>query len=68
MATKVDDVAKLDFSAEMSEWIEAFDDVVAADWENGAELVEALRRAGARGRRADAERDDYAVPQHDSEA
>ncbi len=28
----------------MSEWIEAFDDVVAADWENGAELVEALRR------------------------
>jgi len=44
MATKVDDVAKLDFSAEMSEWIEAFDDVVAADWENGAELVEALRR------------------------
>ena len=44
MATKVDEVAKLDFSSEMSEWIEAFDDVVAADWENGAELVEALRR------------------------
>ena len=44
MATKVDDVAKLDFSAEMSEWIEAFDEVVASDWENGAEILEALRR------------------------
>ena len=44
MATKVDDVAKVDFSAEMSEWIEAFDDVVAADWENGTELLEALRK------------------------
>ena len=44
MATKVDDAAKVDFSAEMSEWIEAFDEVVASDWENGAEILEALRR------------------------
>src|SRR5271170_6468925 len=44
MTTKLEEAAKQDFTAEMSEWIEAFDDVVAADWENGAELVEALRR------------------------
>ena len=44
MSTKLDDAAKQDFSAEMSEWIEAFDDVVAQDWEQGAELLEALRQ------------------------
>jgi pyruvate dehydrogenase E1 component len=43
MTTKVDDAVKLDFSAEVAEWIEAFDDVVAADWEQGAEVIEALR-------------------------
>lgn len=32
------------FNAEVSEWIEAFDDVVAADWEQGAELLGALRQ------------------------
>lgn len=43
MTTKVDDAVKQDFSAEVAEWIEAFDDVVAADWEQGAEVIEALR-------------------------
>ncbi len=41
--TKVDEAVKADFSAEIAEWIEAFDDVVAADWEQGAEVIEALR-------------------------
>src|SRR5258708_13108003 len=44
MATKLDEAAKLDFKAEMLEWIEAFDDVVAQDWEQGAELLGALRQ------------------------
>ncbi|NYF80887.1 pyruvate dehydrogenase (acetyl-transferring), homodimeric type [Granulicella arctica] len=43
MTTKTEVSAKVDFSEEMSEWIEAFDDVVAADWENGTELLNALR-------------------------
>jgi pyruvate dehydrogenase E1 component len=43
MTTKLEDAAKQDFAAEMSEWIEAFDDVVAQDWEQGAELLGALR-------------------------
>ena len=47
MTMKLETPAKIDFSAEMSEWIEAFDDVVAADWEHGAELLEALRQTGA---------------------
>jgi pyruvate dehydrogenase E1 component len=44
MSTKLIDAAKQDFIAEMSEWIEAFDDVVAQDWEQGTELLEALRK------------------------
>src|SRR6201987_4364244 len=44
MTTKLEDAAKQDFAAEMSEWIEAFDDVVAQDWEQGAELLGALRQ------------------------
>src|SRR5271156_5415636 len=44
MTTKLDDAAKQDFKAEVSEWIEAFDDVVAQDWEQGAELLGALRQ------------------------
>jgi pyruvate dehydrogenase E1 component len=44
MSTKLIDAAKQDFVAEMSEWIEAFDDVVAQDWEQGTELLEALRK------------------------
>ena len=44
MTMKLEDAAKQDFAAEMSEWIEAFDDVVAQDWEQGTELLEALRK------------------------
>jgi pyruvate dehydrogenase E1 component len=44
MTTKVEEAAKQDFAAEVSEWIEAFDDVVAQDWEQGAELLGALRK------------------------
>ncbi|WP_353069048.1 pyruvate dehydrogenase (acetyl-transferring), homodimeric type [Tunturibacter empetritectus] len=44
MTTKLEEAAKQDFIAEISEWIEAFDDVVAADWEQGSELLEALRK------------------------
>ena len=44
MTTKTEVAAKADFSAEMAEWIEAFDDVVADDWEHGAALLEALRQ------------------------
>ncbi|HEU5339977.1 pyruvate dehydrogenase (acetyl-transferring), homodimeric type [Edaphobacter sp.] len=45
MTTKFDTpAAAQDFSEEMSEWIEAFDDVVAGDWENGAKLLGALRQ------------------------
>ena len=36
--------AEQDFTAEVAEWIEAFDEVVAQDWEQGAEL---LRRCGS---------------------
>ena len=65
MTTKLEEAAKQDFRAEVAEWIEAFDDVVAQDWEQGAELLGELRRAGSRGGGADAERDDHAVPEHD---
>src|SRR5260370_38730196 len=44
MTTKLDEAAKQDFKAEVLEWIEAFDDVVAQNWEQGTELLEALRR------------------------
>ena len=44
MAMKLETPASEDFSAEVSEWIEAFDDVVADDWEHGAKLLEALRQ------------------------
>ena len=44
MATKVEDAAKQDFREEMQEWIEAFDDVIAADWEQGAELLATLKQ------------------------
>ena len=43
MTTKIDEAVQQDLSAEVAEWIEAFDDVVAADWEQGAEVIEALR-------------------------
>ncbi len=44
MATKVEEAAKQDFLEEVSEWIEAFDDVIAEDWTRGAELLAALKR------------------------
>src|ERR1035437_7831588 len=44
MTTKTEVPEKVDFSAERAEWIEAFDEVVAAEWENGAEILKALRQ------------------------
>ncbi len=44
MTTKTEVPAKADFSAEMAEWIEAFDEVVAGEWQNGAEILKALRQ------------------------
>ena len=44
MATNTFDVAmKQDLTAEVAEWIEAFDQVVAHDWEQGAAVISALR-------------------------
>ena len=44
MTTKLETPAKQDFLEEVSEWIEALDDVVATDWEQGAELLGALKQ------------------------
>jgi pyruvate dehydrogenase E1 component len=43
MTMKLETAAQIDRSAEMAEWLEAFDEVVANDWEQGAQLLEALR-------------------------
>ncbi len=43
MPTKVDEAVQKDMTAEVAEWIEAFDEVVAQDWEQGAALLSALR-------------------------
>jgi pyruvate dehydrogenase E1 component len=43
MATQTDDAVKKDLTAEVAEWIEAFDEVVANDWEQAAALLTALR-------------------------
>jgi len=43
MATQTDDAVKKDLTAEVAEWIEAFDEVVAHDWEQGATVLAALR-------------------------
>lgn len=44
MTTKLETAApQADFAREVSEWIEAFDEVVANDWEQSAELLQALR-------------------------
>ena len=43
MATKVEEAVQKDMTAEVAEWIEAFDEVVAQDWEQGAALLSALR-------------------------
>jgi len=44
MTMKLETPAQIDFSAEVSEWIEAFDDVIAEDWQQGAQLLETLRQ------------------------
>ena len=48
MSTKLEaadqTAAQTDHSAEVAEWIEAFDDVVAADWQHSAEILAALRQ------------------------
>lgn len=47
MTMKNNDVAKsADFSAEMAEWIEAFDQVIAEETANGAQILKALRQRG----------------------
>ncbi len=43
MAAQVDEAVKTDMTAEVAEWIEAFDEVVAHDWEQGAAVLSALR-------------------------
>ena len=43
MAAHVDQEIKQDMTAEIAEWIEAFDQVVAEDWEQGAAVLSALR-------------------------
>ncbi|MDQ2926521.1 MAG: pyruvate dehydrogenase (acetyl-transferring), homodimeric type [Acidobacteriota bacterium] len=43
MPTSVDEAVKKDMTAEVAEWIEAFDEVVAEDWEQGAALLSAIR-------------------------
>ncbi len=43
MATQVDEAVAQDMTAEVAEWIEAFDEVVAHDWEHAGELLAALR-------------------------
>jgi pyruvate dehydrogenase E1 component len=44
MTTKLETAAQIDYTAEVAEWIEAFDEVVASDWEQSAELLGALRQ------------------------
>jgi pyruvate dehydrogenase E1 component len=39
----LEEAVKKDMTAEVAEWIEAFDEVVAHDWEHGAALLTALR-------------------------
>ncbi|MEO6923153.1 MAG: pyruvate dehydrogenase (acetyl-transferring), homodimeric type, partial [Bryocella sp.] len=43
MPIPVDEVVAKDLTAEVAEWIEAFDEVVAQDGEQGATLLQALR-------------------------
>src|SRR6201996_4413823 len=43
LATNSEGAVKQDMTAEVAEWIEAFDEVVAKDWEQGAALLAALR-------------------------
>ncbi|HEX4652202.1 MAG TPA: pyruvate dehydrogenase (acetyl-transferring), homodimeric type, partial [Granulicella sp.] len=44
MTTKLETAAQIDYTTEVAEWIEAFDEVVAADWQQSADLLGALRQ------------------------
>src|SRR6185312_6024929 len=45
MSTKAEIPVQTDFSSEIQEWIEAFDDVIVGEGpEQGAELLDALRK------------------------
>ncbi len=46
MNTKLADPVQTDFSAEVAEWMEAFEDVIAQDPAQGTELLAALRQRG----------------------
>ncbi len=48
MATQVDEATKYDLSAEVAEWIEAFDDVVAHDWNRARRCCRRCGRVRAR--------------------
>jgi pyruvate dehydrogenase E1 component len=43
MSTQLEAPARQDFLEQVSEWIEAFDDVIAEDWKQGTELLNALK-------------------------
>jgi pyruvate dehydrogenase E1 component len=43
MPTNTEEAVAKDMTAEVAEWIEAFDEVIAQDWEHGAALLAALR-------------------------
>jgi pyruvate dehydrogenase E1 component len=45
--TQLQDAAKQDFSLEMAEWLEAFDQIVKANGGQGAEILQALRQRAA---------------------
>ena len=44
MTTKLEGAARADFSAEVAEWIEAFDQIVATGKDQGAQVLGALRQ------------------------
>jgi pyruvate dehydrogenase E1 component len=64
MALKLDEAVQQDLTAEIAEWIEAFDQVVANDWEQGAAVLSALR---TRAREAGVPTTPYlnTIPRHD---
>ena len=47
MTMKMDEAVRQDFTAQVAEWLEAFDDVVRDGRELGTELLEALRQRAA---------------------
>ncbi len=44
MTTRLDETVRQDLSAEAAEWIEAFDELVAQDWEQSSAILESLRQ------------------------